>query len=118
MDRPVEERTGEPRRTPCQQPGSREVETRDGDFIDQAYADDWFEDPGVGADTPERARRQHALHLCHFECLTVTRLACLREGMKPENLPFGIWGGHTEAERQIIHKGIQSRQRRQPFIDN
>lgn len=78
------------------------------------HADDWFEDPGSGRDTPEGRNRRRAIDACWIDCPMKMRLLCLDEGMKDENLRHGIWGGYTEAQRQTIAEGIAARRARQP----
>lgn len=82
-----------------------EVECSEHDW----HADDWFEDPGSGQQTPAGRRRRRALQACWTDCPMKMRLACLNEGMKDENLAHGIWGGYTEKQRQEIDAEIKRR---------
>jgi len=75
------------------------------------HADDWFEDPGSGKDTPEGRARRRARDACFVDCPMKMRLECLNLGMQPENLAHGIWGGYTEKQRQEMHTLIQERRR-------
>lgn len=76
--------------------------------------DDWFIDHGVAKLSAEGRARQDAIRKCYFDCPMKARLLCLDEGLKPENIPHGIWGGYTEAERRAIVSQIRERDKKHP----
>lgn len=69
-----------------------------------ANPDAWFPDVPKGAPTPRKLiplgkAVSEAIALCN-SC--PAQDDCLDEGMKPENLAFGIWGGILAGERVIM----------------
>lgn len=81
---------------------------------DPEHRDDWFEDPGTAKGSPEARKRRKALQKCYFDCPMKARLLCLDEGLKPENLDNGIWGGYTEADRRDIVEVLKERDKAYP----
>jgi hypothetical protein len=85
----------------------------------------WFEDSGdlferrVGSKNPTLKFRERvdnikeAVSICN-KCPISSE--CLTEGMKEENLDFGIWGGTLPGERILlsntVHKGSTFRKNR------
>ena len=72
--------------------------------------DAWFPEVKRGAPAPAKMRvlgleTSRAIILCKA---CPKREACLKEGMKPKNLPYGIWGGRLAGERLLLAdaKGI------------
>ena len=68
----------------------------------------WFPEMPRGRPNPSVIRKVAkqvilALEVCE-SC--PFRYPCGDEGMKPENLPFGIWGGKMAGER-LVEKGHQ-----------
>ena len=66
--------------------------------------DDWYPEMGSGQVTQKRldnfkAKVQHVVDLCN-SC--PIKDACLEQGMLPENLRFGIWGGKLAGQRMIM----------------
>lgn len=76
--------------------------------------DDWFVDPGVAKGSPEGRTRRKAIQACYYDCPMAARLLCLDEGLKPENISWGIWGGYTESERRSIVMQIAERDKKHP----
>lgn len=75
-----------------------------GNCTGDANPDAWY--PEVGRGQPGRNRMlplvkeaNRAIALC-YSC--PKQEECLDEGMKPENLAFGIWGGILAGERVIM----------------
>lgn len=81
---------------------------------DPETMDDWFIDPGVAKGSPDGRARRRAIQKCYFDCPMKARLLCLDEGLKPENIPWGIWGGYTESERRDIVMQIHERDKKHP----
>ena len=72
--------------------------------------DAWFPEVTRGAPAPAKMRvlgleTSRAIILCKA---CPKQEACLEEGMKPKNLPYGIWGGRLAGERLLLAdaKGI------------
>jgi hypothetical protein len=66
--------------------------------------DAWYPEVGRGQPAPKRMmplvkEANRAIALCN-SC--PRQEECLDEGMKPENLSFGIWGGMLAGERVIM----------------
>jgi hypothetical protein len=60
---------------------------------------DWMLDQSDAERVPDYlVLRRKAKQRC-WDCPLAVRGACLEEGMKPENIRFGIWGGYTERQR-------------------
>lgn len=55
-------------------------------------------------------RRRDAIRACHLDCPMAARLLCLDEGLKPENVSHGIWGGYTEIDRRAVTRRISMRE--------
>ena len=75
-----------------------------GNCTGDANPDAWYPEVGRGRPTPSRLipvgkEAGRAIALCN-SC--PKQEECLDEGMKPENLPFGIWGGMLAGERVIV----------------
>lgn len=51
----------------------------------------WFADDG-----PQQAVAKKDCQLCRV------RIPCLKEGLQPHNIEFGIWGGTTPEERAAL----------------
>lgn len=61
--------------------------------------DDWMVDQSDVERVPDyKDRRRRAKQAC-WDCPLAVRGACLQDGMLPENIRFGIWGGYTERQR-------------------
>lgn len=107
MDSPTL-KTRPPERVPCRKP------TED--------PDDWFVPPRTAAESTEGRKRRRAKQECwtggpgYGQC--PIRLACLGEGMKPENIRWGIFGGYTEQERRQIAEGLVARGLREKVSDD
>lgn len=76
--------------------------------LGNCYGDDnpdaWFPDVPQGAFSVKKqailgAETRRAIALCN-SC--PKKQACLKEGMKDENLGYGIWGGMLAGERVIL----------------
>lgn len=76
--------------------------------LGNCYGDDnpdaWFPDVPQGAFSVKKqallgAEMRRAIALCN-SC--PKKKACLQEGMKDENLSYGIWGGMLAGERVIL----------------
>lgn len=72
--------------------------------------DAWFPEVTRGAPAPAKMRvlgleTSRAIILCKA---CPKKDECLEEGMKPKNLPYGIWGGRLAGERLLLAdaKGI------------
>ena len=66
--------------------------------------DDWYPELGSGAVTQRRldkfkAKVQATIELCNSCPIKDT---CLEQGMQPENLQYGIWGGKLAGQRMIM----------------
>jgi hypothetical protein len=66
--------------------------------------DAWFPDVPVGRQAPSKLTEvgneaARAIALCN---ICPKQEGCLDEGMKPENLAFGIWGGMLAGERVVV----------------
>ena len=75
-----------------------------GNCTGDSNPDAWFPDIGRGMPTPARMtalgeETGRAIALCN-SC--AKQEECLDEGMKPENLAFGVWGGMLAGERVIM----------------
>jgi hypothetical protein len=73
----------------------------DGACANSINPDAWFPEYSVGRPTPDKmevlvANTNYALSLCGMCSKTDD---CLIEGMKDENLAYGIWGGLLAGER-------------------
>jgi hypothetical protein len=75
-----------------------------GNCTDDENPDAWFPELPVG--NPSRVKMQalgievsRAIVLCN-SCHNQDE--CLEEGMKPKNLPYGIWGGKLAGERILM----------------
>jgi len=76
--------------------------------LGNCYGDDnpdaWFPEVKRGAPAPAKLRTlasemSRAIGLCN----TCPRQeACLKEGMEPKNLPYGIWGGKLAGQRILM----------------
>lgn len=84
---------------PCREPGRE---------------DDWFIDHGVAKSSEKGKARRRAIQSCYYDCPMQARLLCLDEGLKPENVPWGIWGGYTESERKLIRDQFAERIKEHP----
>jgi hypothetical protein len=73
------------------------VEAVEGLCRHETHPDDWFEVPEAGYATAPYWRTQRAKSRCHYDC--PKRLECLFLGLNEE---YGVWGGYTVAERDII----------------
>lgn len=82
--------------------------------LGNCYGDDnpdaWFPEPSRGGPSQAKMRAlgletSRAIILCKA---CPKQEACLEEGMKPKNLPYGIWGGRLAGERLLLAdaKGI------------
>lgn len=74
-----------------------------GNCTGDANPDAWYPEVGRGYPTPSRMialgkETSRAIALCD-SC--PRQEECLDEGMKPQNLAFGIWGGMLAGERVI-----------------
>jgi hypothetical protein len=71
----------------------------------------WFPDLGRGGDSRSDARitrKAKEIDLALAICKSCDKKAeCLEEGMKPENINFGIWGGLLSGER-LISVGVKT----------
>jgi len=75
-----------------------------GNCTGDSNPDAWFPEISRGMPTPKRMmplgkETGRAIALCN-SC--PKQEECLDEGMKPENLAFGIWGGMLAGERVIM----------------
>ncbi len=61
------------------------------------------------AEAERAGRRRDAIRACHLDCPMAARLLCLDEGLKPENVSHGIWGGYTEIDRRAVTRRISMR---------
>lgn len=61
-------------------------------------------------------RRKAARLACYYDCPMATRLLCLDEGLRPENVQYGIWGGYTESQRRAVRRAAA--ERGHPVIDH
>lgn len=72
-----------------------------GNCTDDPNADYWFPENENGR--PSNARRTELVNSIKYaidKCdVCPARQECLEEGMKSENLPYGIWGGLLAGER-------------------
>lgn len=73
--------------TPCKEHGNPDL---------------WFTEmprgkPNINTTVTTSEKVKEALLICDTIC--PVRQECLVEGMKPENLPYGIWGGKLSGER-------------------
>jgi hypothetical protein len=60
---------------------------------------DWMLDQSDAERVPDYLTlRRKAKQQC-WDCPLAVRGACLEEGMRDENIRFGIWGGYTERQR-------------------
>ena len=80
------------------------ISTLHGKCTGDANPDAWYPEVGRGQPGPRRMiplvkEANRAIALCH-SCPKQDE--CLDEGMKPENLAFGIWGGMLAGERVIM----------------
>lgn len=82
--------------------------------LGNCYGDDnpdaWFPEPSRGGPSQAKMRAlgmetSRAIILCKA---CPKKEECLEEGMKPKNLPYGIWGGRLAGERILLAdaKGI------------
>lgn len=62
-----------------------------------------------GLEAERAGRRRDAIRACHLDCPMAARLLCLDEGLKPENVSHGIWGGYTEIDRRAVTRRISMR---------
>jgi hypothetical protein len=76
--------------------------------LGNCYGDDnpdaWFPELSKGAPSPAKMRAlgletSRAIILCNA---CPKKVECLEEGMKPKNLPYGIWGGRLAGERLLL----------------
>jgi hypothetical protein len=72
-----------------------------GNCTDSPTPDDWYPELGSGAHSVKRvekfkAKVQATIELCNT---CPIRAECLEQGMRKENLPFGIWGGKLAGQR-------------------
>jgi hypothetical protein len=72
-----------------------------GACVGDTNPDAWFPEYTVGRPTPEKMKVlvddiHYAINICG-KCTESE--ACLIEGMKDENLPYGIWGGLLAGDR-------------------
>lgn len=75
-----------------------------GNCTDDENPDAWFPELPVGRPAPESMQAlgnevSRAIILCN-SCHN--QEACLKEGMEPKNLPYGIWGGKLAGERILM----------------
>lgn len=74
------------------------------------HPDHWFIDPGSGRDTEDGRLRRRALEACWADCPMKARLLCLDRGMlEGPTLQYGIYGGYTEKQRQVVIAAIKER---------
>jgi hypothetical protein len=66
----------------------------------------WFSDSSYGTERALKATREKdvaralvALSICS---ICPIQKECLAEGMKPQNIEFGIWGGKLPGERLVL----------------
>jgi len=75
-----------------------------GNCTNSADPDIWF--PEFTAGTPHPTTVQHVAYQVNYalsECATCpAKESCLDEGMRPENLAYGIWGGLLAGERLAL----------------
>lgn len=71
-----------------------------------ADPDLWFSDSSYGTERALKATREKdvaralvALSICS---ICPIQKECLAEGMKPQNIEFGIWGGKLPGERLVL----------------
>lgn len=75
-----------------------------GNCTDDENPDAWFPEATVGNPGPAKtlalvAEVKYAIALCN-SC--PKQEECLEEGMKPKNLPYGIWGGKLAGQRILM----------------
>jgi len=80
------------------------ISTLHGKCTGDANPDAWYPEVGPGQPTARRMiplvkEVNRAIALCN-SCYRQEE--CLDEGMKPNNLPFGIWGGMLAGERVMM----------------
>lgn len=75
-----------------------------GNCTNSADPDIWF--PEFTAGTPHPTTVKHVAYQVNYalsECATCpAKKSCLDEGMRPENLSYGIWGGLLAGERLAL----------------
>ena len=81
--------------------GATMTEPLRGNCTGSPTPDDWYPELGSGQHSPQRMtlfkeKVQATIALCN-SC--PIQQACLEEGMRKENLPFGIWGGKLAGQR-------------------
>lgn len=77
------------------------------------HPDHWFIDPGSGRETEDGRLRRRAVQACWADCPMKARLLCLDRGLQEgPTLQYGIYGGYTEKQRQVIVADIKVRQAR------
>jgi hypothetical protein len=75
-------------------------------------ANDWMLDQSDAERVPDYLTlRRKAKQAC-WDCPLAVRGACLEEGMRDENIRFGIWGGYTERQRLKFRAEKQRRDKR------
>lgn len=79
---------------------------------------DWFLDQSDADEYPDyKDRRRRAKQAC-WDCPLAVRGACLSEGMQPENIRFGIWGGYTERQRLKFRAENERRRLRRAGVND
>jgi hypothetical protein len=81
--------------------GATMTEPLQGNCTGSPTPDDWYPELGSGAHSAKRvakfkAKVQATIELCNT---CPIRAECLEQGMRKENLPFGIWGGKLAGQR-------------------
>lgn len=54
-------------------------------------------------------RRKQARLACYDDCPMKARLLCLDEGLRPENIEHGIWGGFHASQRRAVRRAALER---------
>lgn len=69
-----------------------------------ANPDAWFPESPQGnqSQTKMKALAQETLRAINLCNSCPSKASCLEDGMKPSNLPYGIWGGMLAGERLIL----------------
>ncbi len=82
--------------------------------------DMWFPEEQQSRGRPSRANHErmvtHALTAISICQSCPTRAECLTEGMKPENIEHGIWGGMLAGERILLARVSRSGTTREQAI--
>jgi hypothetical protein len=91
----------------CKSPGSCDHELHPDDFFEpDTY--DLTDDEAAAALAAYKPVEAKALWACKLDC--PMRVQCLAIGMQPgPTLQYGIYGGHTSAQRRAIVREIEKR---------